>query len=247
MSFVLTVLQWSARNVANKTVTLDELIRKHHPDVILLSETWVREEVFDSYDFNTFRTDQVGVDGGVSVAVKRNNTDIRWKCHVVSSRSEPDFQCIVVNVNIPLWSSINFASVYIPEVKSSGQSELNYGIEQLRGMVKGNRDVFIGGDFSAHHETWSSHFDSRNALLKMFESNNLRVLNPKRTTRTSENPCTDLTAVTKKYIDPIRIKTRWSMVETADSIYNRPIVTKIKLPNYYEMLLWALELEENRL
>lgn len=223
MHITLTVLQWNARSVLNKLDILDKLIKKHDPDVILLCETWLteRDEDFVIPDYKIFRVDRSVVrGGGVAVAVRRDTG--RWQCRILGRRNDLEFQCLIVNVDIPFWLPMKFASVYMPRFQT-------LGISRLAEMVRNKRDLFIGGDFNAHHQLWSSQSNSiGNRLLQMFDDNYLKVLNRGGTTRGGSTP--DVTVISRNYCANEEIKIVWSVDRNNCSSDHQPIVTKIQLP-----------------
>jgi hypothetical protein len=70
----LVVLQVNCRSVYNKAVELWSLVDTYNPDVVIDTESWLKEDISNDdifrADFTTFRRDRSTCGGGVSICVK---------------------------------------------------------------------------------------------------------------------------------------------------------------------------------
>jgi hypothetical protein len=91
----LVLLQVNCRRILNKILEFWNLIDRYNPDVIIGTESWLREEINNAEifrdDYTTFRTDRCTRGGGVFICVK-NYIDCRelW--------ADEDFEMIAIQV-----------------------------------------------------------------------------------------------------------------------------------------------------
>lgn len=228
----LTVLQWNLRSLeGNKESSLKDLIEEYSADVVLLSETWLKDDIsFEIPKYSIFRGDRPGPKrgGGVVVAVRDD-----WRCEMVSECNKDDFHCLIVNIDTPYWKKINFGSVYISQKGiSEGIKETDKILEKPNELYlneDGKKMMFIGGDFNVHHESWSRAPKGNNYgkdLLEIFEQHSLQVLNTKKPTRRSYSP--DVTVISRECLRKEFI-INWRVHPEECGSDHRPIITKIAL------------------
>jgi hypothetical protein len=74
----LVVLQVNCRSIYNKAMELWNLVDTYNPDIVIGTESWLREEIDSTEifrtDFTTFRRDRHTRGGGVFICVKNNIT-----------------------------------------------------------------------------------------------------------------------------------------------------------------------------
>jgi hypothetical protein len=72
----LVLLQVNCRSIYNKALEFWNLVDTYNPDIIIGTESWLREEVGNAEifrtDFTTFRRDRHARGGGVFICVKNN-------------------------------------------------------------------------------------------------------------------------------------------------------------------------------
>jgi len=91
----LVLLQVNCRSILNKTLEFWNLVDTYNPDVIIGTESWLREEINNAElfrdDYTTFRMDRCTRGGGVFICVK-NYIDCRelW--------ADQDFEMIPIEV-----------------------------------------------------------------------------------------------------------------------------------------------------
>ena len=70
----LVVLQVNCRSVYNKSIELWNLVDTYSPDVVIGTESWLKEDINNAEDFRTdfttFRRDRTARGGGVFIFVK---------------------------------------------------------------------------------------------------------------------------------------------------------------------------------
>jgi len=70
----LVVLQVNCRSVYNKAIELWNLVDTYNPDVVIGTESWLKEDISNAEvfraDFTTFRRDRSARGGGVFICVK---------------------------------------------------------------------------------------------------------------------------------------------------------------------------------
>jgi hypothetical protein len=91
----LVVLQLNCRSVYNKTIELWNLVDTYNPDVIIGTESWLKEDISNAEvfraDFTTYRRDRSARGGGVFICLK--NIIASTKLWV-----DEDFEMIAVEV-----------------------------------------------------------------------------------------------------------------------------------------------------
>ena len=74
----LVLLQVNCRSIYNKALEFWNLVDTYSPDIIIRTESWLREEIGNTEifraDFTTFRRDRHTRGGGVFICVKKNLT-----------------------------------------------------------------------------------------------------------------------------------------------------------------------------
>ncbi|KAG8235849.1 hypothetical protein J437_LFUL015779 [Ladona fulva] len=69
------ILQVNCRSLVKKTLEFHSLIEIHEPDVIVCTETWLKEEISDAEifpsTFHTFRKDRLTKGGGICISVRK--------------------------------------------------------------------------------------------------------------------------------------------------------------------------------
>jgi hypothetical protein len=74
----LALLQVNCRSIYNKALEFWNLVDTYNPDIIIGTESWLREEIGNTEifrtDFTTFRRDRHARGGGVFICVKNNIT-----------------------------------------------------------------------------------------------------------------------------------------------------------------------------
>ena len=73
---ILRFFQVNCRSLGNKVLEFQSLVEIHGPDVVICTETWLKEEISDSEIFprsyHKFRRDRINKGGGVCICVKKD-------------------------------------------------------------------------------------------------------------------------------------------------------------------------------
>lgn len=183
-----SILQWNARGLyKSKLNDFRYNLCSLNPTVLLLSETHWRNHFrvkFSSYrSFVCNRVD--GEKGGVAILVKKN-----LRCEPFPLPSFHSIEAVGVTVHLNRHLIITFVSVYCPDGNCS-QRSFTSDLVSLFDSVNGN--VFIGGDWNAHHPTWETPSTSNTcgrAIADFLSSNDsFCLLTPKNIgTRFGSNP-----------------------------------------------------------
>lgn len=142
----MKVIQWNCRSINSNRVFLEMLIEKHDPDILLLSETWLKNsQSFNLQGFNVFRRDRMNNSrgGGVMVATKTYLAATIVPLQLGVDEEE------VIAVTVT-WNrkQITFFSAYRPPLAIMDQRRWS----QI--FSKGCALSFVGGDFNCHHSLW---------------------------------------------------------------------------------------------
>ena len=91
----LVLLQVNCRSILNKILEFWNLVDTYNSDVIISTESWLREEIKNAEvfrdDYTTFRRDMCNGGDGVFICVK-NYVDCRELC------ADEDFEMIAIKV-----------------------------------------------------------------------------------------------------------------------------------------------------
>jgi len=72
----LSCYLWNARSICNQLTSLQTLTHTHNPDIICITETWLKNYFFDNElqppNYNIYRNDRKERGGGVLLAVNNN-------------------------------------------------------------------------------------------------------------------------------------------------------------------------------
>lgn len=141
--------KYKLRRVVNKAEKLEGMSFAHDPNIVLLTVTWLRDDIFDSEfeqkNYKVFRKDRDGREGGIAI-ICNNKTQVLKMPDVQSAES------IFCKVYTGRCRYI-IGAVYRPPNSSIGFIERinNY----LHCYVKGQHKLIIG-DFNLPNMNWST-------------------------------------------------------------------------------------------
>lgn len=141
----LKIFQLNCRSLSSpdKQIELIHFIQKHDPDIMLLSETFLKtKHCLDiPKNYSLYRTDRINrIGGGTAIIIK---SKIKHKLLTgPETDSFPDSTIIKVQCN---GKSYIIASIYSTKLvlENDLNSFFNFG-----------ERVFIGGDFNSKHTSW---------------------------------------------------------------------------------------------
>ena len=182
----LTLLLWNSRSIYANIQEFKQLTNKHSPDIICLTETWLKETDklhIKSYITYRFNRDN-GRGGGLAILVHQ-----KIKSTIINT---PDFANgkleklkIKINISKNQWSELLL--LYNP-CENISQNEFNHYLENM------DTNSIVCGDFNSHHNFWSgstqnkTNISDRNLFASLQESNFI-LLTPQGT-KTHYNPST---------------------------------------------------------
>ncbi|XP_037774067.1 uncharacterized protein LOC119570383 [Penaeus monodon] len=170
------LILWNARSVLNKKTNLNYLIYKENPNIIAITETWLKEkDKFTLNNYTIIRKDRVNqVGGGLAICIKNN---LQFKEINLREIYRDKLETLGIKVNYKRkW--LNIIIIYNPcnDIKTE---ELQYYSDQI------TDPKLIMGDFNAHHPYWNENISNRQInttgknIIKWISQNNLIMLTPK--------------------------------------------------------------------
>lgn len=145
----MRILNMNCRSILNKSTELEGIILAHDPSILLLTETWLNDSIFDSEfvpaDFNVFRKDRGARGGGVCILFKNSLNIIRM----------PD----VPNVEALFCKTYHGNVKYVIGVVYRPPSLEPIDLIELQNYmtihVRQEDRVILAGDFNAPNIDWS--------------------------------------------------------------------------------------------
>jgi len=143
-----------------KLAELTHLIKLDSPDLVLIQETWLKQERYCDSDieitgYNLYRKDRInGEHGGILFYVKNTIRSSLFDKNVKTSQHE------VMWIRIPSSNkNIYIANVYKPPSSDNSIFDsLTSDIELIQ-TNKRKSKVFVLGDFNCHHDLWLGSMD----------------------------------------------------------------------------------------
>lgn len=186
----LKIIQWNCRGIMNKKSDIITLSKNF--DILLLSETFLKPGKFFSLDrnFNFIRADRPNLNrGGLAIAIRKG---INFTRISTITNMENYLETLSISINTSLGEFLIVSVYRVPsnENNISEDSWKNFLDSVYR--VNSNQ-IFIAGDFNAHHYLWGSTRSCPNgeSLFTALEDTNLICLNNGKSTlvnRPDENP-----------------------------------------------------------
>ena len=148
----LTILNINCRSVKNKIPDLHQVISQTKPDILCLTETWLKPEINtaevfpDSLNFNVYRNDRLETKGGETLLAITKS---------LMSQEQPDLtsQCNAIWAKISLKGvrDIYISSVYKPH--ENDEESLNFLFSSIRKIPR-NSSIWMLGDFNMPNIDW---------------------------------------------------------------------------------------------
>lgn len=164
----LKVLSWNAHSIKPKYPELTRFLDHSPHDIILISETWLKEtESFDITGFNCYRIDRPY--GGVAILI-----NIKIPHSHLTKISVPFAEAISIKVR-DTSGEFSITSLYCSPAASRTQAHSFFSR-----VLAINGSSIIAGDFNAKHQAWNnSTFCRKGAdLLKLSHSRNYKIHSP---------------------------------------------------------------------
>lgn len=191
----LKIIQHNIHSLTNtKKILLENYSKKEKIDIIMLSETWFKEDKTPKLpNFNcTYKNRQDGY-GGVAIFVNKNVQYEEFKLFNLEVIEAIAIKTIQLNKNMVI------ISIYIPPNanQKSVKEELLILMDQIN---KIKEDTILAGDFNAHNQIWGDNKTCRRGkdLEEVVEATNLINLNNDESTLVTKsdiNSVIDLTFI----------------------------------------------------
>lgn len=149
----LSIIYWNAQSIKNKILETSQFLYDNNIDIILLSETWLKQHHNTSIkNYKFYRKDRCGsqqsVGGGVAIAVKNG----------ISHSPLPNIPTKVIEaIGIEISSNnrlVRLVSVYFPGTVLS-ESKFNEFKNDIKLLTSCKQNYIIAGDLNAKHRFWN--------------------------------------------------------------------------------------------
>lgn len=149
----LSIVCWNAQSIRNKLTETEHFLNSNNIDVILFSETWLKNYHNTSIqNYKLYRKDRFGsqqtVGGGVAIAIKNG----------IPHSLLPNINTkIIESIGIEIYSNnitIRLVSVYFPGTRLT-ISKLKDFKNDLKILTSSKNNFIIGGDLNAKHRFWN--------------------------------------------------------------------------------------------
>lgn len=175
----LKVIQINIRSLYSNKNLLEYLLNKEDIDVVLLSETWLKNEEFNISGYNIHLCNRIDGYGGVAVMVKKKYIS---KKITYNHNIEP-IEHVWVEV-LCQNKTFNFSSIYIPP--NVNLDIIKPKFETYIDSIQHKTRMIFGGDINAYHPLWDND-DKTNgrgsALADIISNSHFRIMNNGRPTR----------------------------------------------------------------
>lgn len=134
---------------------LNEFLREHRPDFLLISETKLKNKhkvLFSKYE--TFRNDRQSDAGGGTAVICKN---IFKTEQIACDPNIKSFEYTMVKVYLSNNKYLFIIAIYKPPSVQLNSDELNSLISKC-----GQSQIIIGGDFNAKHRAWANEINDIN-------------------------------------------------------------------------------------
>lgn len=166
----LILIYLNCNSLNNKRYEIETLLRQHNVDILLLTETFLKEKhVWHVPGYDVLRQDapenQHG--GGIAIVVKKN---IQYKERYIPCTNS--FPCSMgVRVVLKCGNTVDVVSVYVPN------SVTNIQQRDMAQLLRLNDRVILAGDFNAQNQFWNckSNNSRGKSLLDCVNNQNGRV------------------------------------------------------------------------
>lgn len=190
----LKIIQLNANSIYSKSKRhqLKQLMIKHNPDIMLISETKLNNKNTVQFNgYKIYRTDRVTNNGGGTAIIIKNYIDSEYIDTPINIKS---IECCIAIIKLKNNKKLYVTSIYRPPKNKINVNDLNEIIQ-----INKNALHIIGGDYNAHHKEWNEQYSCTNGknIYNWYETNkNINKLN----LYAAENP-TCFRSVPGTYVD----------------------------------------------
>lgn len=172
---MFSILQWNSRSIiSNKSNLLNYLKNNANPDIIVLSETWLKpHNNFKINSYNLIQKCRVNGKGGVGILVKQN---INYNIIDINYNFNKNIEICSIKLSD---NNVNIISIYKPPNVAANKKDWENIFSQF------SSPAIYCGDFNCHHRLWGSPHDNAQGttLVDALDSTDLIVINNCNATR----------------------------------------------------------------
>lgn len=148
--FGLSICTWNSNGLGHKMLELQDFCNKHQPDVILIQEHKLNNNInpkIPNYEF--FKSDRPNSNihnrilGGTGIFIKRC-----LSYHLIATPNFNDLEATAITINLKNLNPLTIVSTYI---KCNATSFL---LNELHQLLNLDQNIIICGDLNAHHTYW---------------------------------------------------------------------------------------------
>lgn len=166
----IKIAAWNANNVIYKKQELIQFTIEHNTDIILISETWLREaNKFKIPNYYTYREDRkTGPGGGVAILIKKTINH-----ELITIDNLQTLESIGLQINLEGTGKTNIFAAYYPPGKTFVEND-------YKKILDLNFPTIIAGDLNAKHPSWNSRTINNygRKLQQLTTTNNIQTLAP---------------------------------------------------------------------
>lgn len=223
----LRLLQWNCRSLNANKESLDDLISKFFPDIILLTETWLKpNQNFYLKNFKIIRCDRPDGYGGSAILIHKNIPFSLINSPELTADNNVSISISAAKILLPSFQ-FSIYSVYIPP--SANISILSF--ETFFDHFNGN--FVIGGDFNAKSPLWGcNNYNTLGSNLEeaLTSSHEICLLNDQSPTHFT-NSQTNFSALDLTFCSPLlHYYMQWHIIDDPHGSDHLPILTKVCTP-----------------
>jgi len=156
----IKLLSLNIQSIMAKKASFDNLLQEHDPDIIAISETWLKPEIlsseFLSPDYNVFRRDRPDGHGGVLIACRNS-----LNCHRLSTNY--DTEAVACQLTLANHQTLIVCAFYRPPNRQL-ESVTNL-CDFFRSIIDQHSDspIWIAGDLNLPNINWNTNHISSSA------------------------------------------------------------------------------------
>lgn len=175
----LKLLQINIRSLHTNKHLLEIFLFQLDIDIVILSETWLKNNVFYISGYQTFNQNRPDGYGGVAILVKN--------CYVANRKAPNNTLDRIESIEVDITHNntvLNISSLYIPP--NANRKDVEKQFKNFIDRISRQKNTIFGGDINALHPLWdnANRNNARgNDIANLILQTNLHVLNKGHPTR----------------------------------------------------------------
>lgn len=169
----LNIMQINIKSINNKKDLLEIYLDKNDIHIVLLSETWIKNDCIPKLkNYNLLMNNRDDGYGGVAIAIAKH---IHFDSTVITNYNKIETIATTINNNN---NKITLLALYIPP--SLNITQIRTGIKNIVNKYERCQRLILGGDINAHNSLWENYsINDRkgNIISDLISNSNLMVLN----------------------------------------------------------------------